>query len=149
MTFDIAFTSSSHINDNPVIGPNGFDGHKCKLKNDTRNRNFWIATVEDGHYLTGAPTVWVKDSVVTKTNLGQDWYVDKDDVDLDNHLCVKPTADENWGGLYWGYFACKTIRCEVRRNFNTRDYFDYEFVTNGNTESLDIPVGRAKLLINQ
>ena len=149
MTFDIAFTSAGDINNNKVIGPLGFDGHRCKLKNDTRNNSFWITTVEDGHYLTGAVDDWVKDSVLTKTNLGQDWYVEKDDVDLDNHLCVEPTTDENWGDLYEGYFACKAIRCEIRRNFNTADFYDYDFVTNGNTESLDIPVGRAKLLINQ
>jgi len=151
MTFEIAFKSKTDTN-NAVLSPGGFDSHKCKLKNDTRNDKYWITTVEDGHYLNGVTpsvTTWVKDSVATKANLGQDWYTEKDDIDLDHHLCVEPTSDENWGNLYEGYFACKEIRCEIRRNFNTHDYYDYDFVTNGNEESLDIEVGNAKLLINQ
>lgn len=64
-------------------------------------------------------------------------------------MCVPPTSDENWGDLFEGYFACKTIRCEVRRVFDTNDFYDYDFVSNGDTEALNIPIGRAKMLMNQ
>ena len=55
-----------------------------------------MVSVVDKHRLTGAPTVSVTDSVSTKTNRGQDWYVENDDVDLDYNLCVKPDNTENW-----------------------------------------------------
>lgn len=98
ITFDLTFrsTSDTTAGSNTVIGPNGFDEMTCKLQNDTRNRDFWIVTVEDRYRLTGTPTVSALDNVSTKTNRGQDWYVENDDVDLDYNLCVKPDNTENW-----------------------------------------------------
>lgn len=87
ITIDVKFTVTVDTNTTLASGSGGFDAARCTLTNDTRNNDFWIVTVEDGHYLPAANTVYVKDSVSTKTNLGQDWYVEDDDVDLDYHLC--------------------------------------------------------------
>jgi len=108
ITFDIKFRSASEITagSNTVLGPNGFDQATCSLQNDTRNKDFWIVTVTDGHCDTGTPTTCISDVVSTKTNRGQDWFVEDDDVDLSNHLCVPPDDTENWGLLEESYFAC-------------------------------------------
>ena len=74
---------------------------------------------------------------------------DKDDIDLDYHLCVKPNSSENWGLLEPSYFACRLIRCEMSRPFNTDDFLDFDFVTNGDAETMDIDVGKATLIMNQ
>ena len=72
-----------------------------------------------------------------------------DDVDLKDHLCIPPDANENWGNLEESYFACKIIRCEMRRPFKTDDFYDFDFITNGDAESMDIQVGGATLIMNQ
>lgn len=41
------------------------------------------------------------------------------------------------------------IRCEARRNFNTDDFYDFDFVTNGDSEFMEIQVGGATLIMNQ
>jgi hypothetical protein len=151
ITFDVKFRSASEItaNSNQTLGPNGFDQATCSMQNDTRNNDFWIVTLTDGHCDTGTPTTCISDVVSTKTNRGQDWYAEDDDVDLSEHLCIPPDAIENWGNLEESYFACKVIRCEMRRPFQTEDYYDFDFVTNGDAETMDIQVGGATLIMNQ
>ena len=86
----------------------------------------------------------------TKTNNGQDWFNEKDDVDLDVHLCEKPGDTENWGLLEESYFACKLIRCEMRRPFVVSDdHYDFDFITNGDAETMEIAIGQATLIMNQ
>jgi len=65
-------------------------------------------------------------------------------------ISIPPDYIENWGNLEESYFACKIIRCEMRRPFKVDDdFFDFDFVTNGDAESMDIQVGGATLLMNQ
>jgi len=40
------------------------------------------------------------------------------------------------------------IRCEMRRAFDTSDFNDYDFLSNGDAETFDIGVGKATLLMN-
>lgn len=70
ITFDVKFSSASDVGSNAVLGPSGFDQATCKLVNDTRNKDFWIVTLTDGHCYTATPNTCAADSVSTKTNNG-------------------------------------------------------------------------------
>ena len=118
------------------------------MTNDTRNRDYWIVVVKDGHYTTGAPTTYVQDSVPNVINGGQDWFIEEDDIDRDERLCTPPTGTETWDQAL-SYFACKEIRCEVRRVMDTGDFYDIDFKADGTTENLVIKQGGAKLQFNQ
>lgn len=65
ITFDLEFSSASDVGSNNVLGPNGFDQATCAMENDTRNSDFWIVTLTDGHCDTGTPTTCVADVVST------------------------------------------------------------------------------------
>ena len=118
------------------------------MENDTRNTSYWIVTVEDGHYASGS-TDYTKDSAAGTLNLGQDWFIERDDIDRDVNLCIQPDGTETGWGADISYFACKEIWCEMQRKFTTLDYYDFDFDPNGVTENLIIATGDASLLIGQ
>lgn len=117
------------------------------MDNDDRNTDFWIVNVEDGHYTTAADSTYVKDSVPNVINGGQDWFIEMDDIDRDDHLCTPP------GTVSWSqsssYFACKEIKCEVRRVMTNTDFYDIGFKADGTEENLVIKTGGATIQINQ
>ena len=147
LTFNVKFTATN--DDASTSNVVDFDNARCKMVNDSRNRAYWIVTVEDGHYAATDPTTYVKDSAAGTINLGQDWFIEKDDIDLDDNLCTPPVGDESWDGIDTSYFACKEIHCEMRRVFNTGDFYDLDFVTNGSAENMLIAAGDASLQMNQ
>ena len=117
------------------------------MENDTRNTEFWIVSVEDGHYLTTATDTYVKDAAAGKINLGQDWFIEEDDVNRDEHLCTKPDNPTGWGDIETSYFACQEIHCEMRRIFNTDDYYDFDLLVSTD-DTITIEIGKAKLFFN-
>ena len=108
LVFNVKFTSGTDFDQNSVIGlvsaNQGYDNARCTMENDTRNTDYWIVNLEDGHYLSATNTVYVKDATTAATNLGQDWFKEKEDVDRSSPLCTKP------GSATWtpdkSYFAC-------------------------------------------
>ena len=56
---------------------------------------------------------------------------------MDTHLCTKVTNDDNFT-IDKSYFACKILKCEMRRPFDTEDIYDLAFDSSGNTENMII-----------
>lgn len=110
------------------------------MSNDTRNTDYWIVDVEDGHYLTTDDATYVKDAAAGKINLGQDWFIEEDDINRDNKLCTPPD------GVSWdqnsSYFACQELHCEMRRIFNTDDYYDFDLTVSAD-DAITIPTSKA------
>jgi len=142
LTFNVKFKTTTDTNYTVI----DFDNAQCKMENDTRNTSYWIVTVEDGHYASGS-TDYTKDSAAGTLNLGQDWFIERDDIDRDVNLCIQPDGTETGWGADISYFACKEIWCEMQRKFTTLDYYDFDFDPNGVTENLIIATGDASLLI--
>lgn len=142
--FDVKFTSTTDAGNGTV----NYDAVQCTMENDTRNTDFWIVNTEDGHYTASADTTYVKDSRANIANSGQDWFIEEDDIDRDEHLCTPPSGSENWNNISLGYFACSEIRCEVRRVMDTGDPFDLDFKADGTTENLVIKQNNASLQFN-
>lgn len=144
--FDVKFTSTS--DDGTSNATINYDAVQCKMENDTRNTAYWIVNAEDGHYTTAAETTYVKDSVPNVINSGQDWFIEEDDINRDEPLCTPPDGTENWPQAL-SYFACKEIRCEVRRVMDTGDFYDIDFKADGTAENLVIKQNNAVLQFNQ
>lgn len=115
------------------------------MQNDSRATAYWEVEVEDGHYLSSDPATYVRDTSAGTLNLGQDWFIEEDDIERSDPLCTPPDSSESWGNLEPSYFACKEIHCEMRRIFNTSDNYDLDFITDGTAETMEIAAGAAKL----
>ena len=125
------------------------DAARCTMENDSRNTDYWIVSVEDGHYPTGGGS-YTKDANAGATDNGQDWFTERDDIDMDTHLCTKPSGSDNYDPIERSYFACKELHCELRRKFDTEDVYDIDFVSTGSpSENMLIAAGAATLQINQ
>ena len=99
--------------------------------------------------LPPTPPLQGTDNNASLTNKGQDWFVEEDDLYRDDNLCTPPSGTEVWGQDI-GYFACKSLKCEIRRAFTNFDIYDLHFSTTaGTTENMLIAIGHARLQMNQ
>ena len=67
---------------------------------------------------------------------------------MDTHLCTEPDDDDNFA-IEESYFACKELKCEMRRPFDTSDIYDLDFDSTGATENMLIAATKASIQINQ
>jgi hypothetical protein len=115
----------------------------CTLQEDLNASGYWTSEAVD--YNVRSDTV-AEDTNASEVNEGQDWFIPRQDVDMNTHLCTAPTATNS-------DIACTAILCIARRKAVTTDTDDFGFDTVGEGASatediMRIEIGDAELHIN-
>ena len=137
--FKVKFIPDEAIGANVTLQKDMF---VCTAQADVNASGYWATSVVD--YNVRDDTV-AEDSNAAELNLGQDWFIPAQDVDMVQHLCTAASTDSG--------FACTRLLCIARRKAVTSDTDDFGFSTvgqgaTGGTDVMRIPVGDAQLHIN-
>ena len=139
ITFEIQFTSASDT----TTGTLQKDVYQCNIYNDTKRKQYWITKLTD---LNVRSSVKTNDINSGELLLGQDWEIEKQDINRDSwdNLCVQSSA------ITGDEYGCEQIRCIGRRKVAPTDSNDLTFApTAGTPDTMNIAAGDASIIIGQ